>query len=331
MKTLLRIDASARSRGSCSRQLADHYQGRWTAQNPDSRVIVRDLAVDPPPHLDGATVAVFSGAAPAGDAPPAGALLSDRLIDELLAADHLLVASPMYNFTLPSTLKAYLDHVVRDGRTFTTIAGRSVGLLSRLSATIVTARGGIAGDDLQLASLRVILEFIGITDVEVLDLAGTAAEDAEQRLAQARSRVDERFAAPAWLGPFTAEDRRELTALRAAQAAAIRRGDAEAYAALCTDDIQLMIPSHARVAGRGPFLACEARLFAGASFASFRKFPAQVELGGDLAVEVGRQEVTMAGGADPAGVFAARQKYTHIFRRTPQGWRFAVLMSNACE
>lgn len=201
MKTLLRIDASARTRGSGSRRLADHFQARWTAANPDGRVVVRDLAERPVPHLDGATIAAFYGAPlPAGEPPPAGLALSDQLIAELSAADHLLVSSPLYNQALPSTLKAYLDHVIRRGHTFAVQDGRSVGLLTRVSASIVMARGGFASpavmNDFQTPYLRAILGFLGIETVAVITLEGTEQDEAHrsQRLADAQARIDHLFA-----------------------------------------------------------------------------------------------------------------------------------------
>lgn len=341
MKTLLRIDASARTQSSSSRSLADHFQARWKEANPGGRVLVRDLARYPVPHLDAATIAAFVGNTPPGERPPPeGVVLSDALIAELGSADHLLISSPLYNLTFPSTLKAYFDHVVRSGYTFTQVEGRYVGLLTGKSATVVTARGGVFSpaveDEFQTRYLRAILAFIGITKVDMISLEGMSEDEASRarRMARARAEIDQLFTSPGepvWLGPFAEEDRREIDALRAAQAAAIQQGDAEAYARLCTDDVHLMIPGHDVISGRERFLACEAELFRGASFASFKKTPERIERSGDLAVETGRQEVAMRRGGTAAGVFAARQKYTHVFRRTAQGWRFAVLMSNAIE
>ncbi|MDC0672546.1 FMN-dependent NADH-azoreductase [Nannocystis radixulma] len=221
MKTLLRIDASARQRGSCSRQLADCFQARWAARHPGGRVVVRDLAQSPVPHLDGATMAVFCGIpAPAEAAPPAGVALSDALIAELRAADHLLLACPMYNLGLPSPLKAYVDHVVRRGHTFVVEDGRFVGLLGHTSATLVATRGAIASptlaDDFQIPYLRALLAFIGIDRVEVIAADGMAQEEAvrAQRLARAQAQIDRLFT------PAPAEPaRRERDTLHAGNSA----------------------------------------------------------------------------------------------------------------
>lgn len=118
MKTLLRIDASARAAGSYSRALADYVQERWQQTYPAGQIIVRDLAGAPVPHLDQATIAAFQAATP--DVPPspnAALALSTTLIDELRAADLVLLSTPLYNFNVPSPLKAYFDHVVRTGQT----------------------------------------------------------------------------------------------------------------------------------------------------------------------------------------------------------------------
>jgi ketosteroid isomerase-like protein len=127
-----------------------------------------------------------------------------------------------------------------------------------------------------------------------------------------------------WIGTFTSRDRAEIDALRAAQATLVERGDAEAYAQLCTEDVHSMLPGHDVVAGRPHFIEFQATLFRGARFEGMRKFPLRVERSGDLAVEVGRQEI-----AAKTGSFTTRQKYTHVMRNTPDGWRYVVLMSSA--
>ncbi|PCC75358.1 FMN-dependent NADH-azoreductase [Nannocystis exedens] len=197
MTTLLRIDASARFEGSSSRRLADHFEARWRATHPGAQVIVRDLARTPVPHVDGPTIAAFYGA-PVGPDRPAGVALSDALIAELRAADHLLVSSPLYNQSLPSTLKAWIDHVVREGHTFVTRDRRPVGLLDGTSASIVIARGGVTSarvDDFETPYLRAILGFVGITRVEVITVEGTAHDEAtrSQRFAAAQAQVDRLF------------------------------------------------------------------------------------------------------------------------------------------
>jgi uncharacterized protein (TIGR02246 family) len=126
-----------------------------------------------------------------------------------------------------------------------------------------------------------------------------------------------------YIGDFTPEDRAQIEALRLGQAAAIEKGDADAYARLCAEDIHLLLPGREIVAGRDQLHQFQVALFRETKFEGMRKFPLRVERSGDLAVEVGRQEL-----ASKTGSFATKQKYTHVMRKTSAGWRFAVLMSN---
>ncbi len=122
--------------------------------------------------------------------------LSDALIDELRAADILVLAAPMHNFGIPSTLKAWIDHVVRAGRTFSYTSKGPVGLLTGKRAILVLATGGVYSDgpakafDFQEPYLRTILGFMGITDVDVVRVEGvaTSAVGPEKALAEATER-----------------------------------------------------------------------------------------------------------------------------------------------
>jgi FMN-dependent NADH-azoreductase len=166
MTTLLRIDSGARIDGSHSRQLADYFQARWAEAHPGGHATVRDLARDPVPHLDNASIVAFHDAQ-SPDAPTGtkATTLSDALIAELESADDVLIASPLYNLALPSVLKAYFDHVVRSGRTFSMNGNGYHGLLSGKSVFVVAARGGSASpgaaDDFQIPYLRAILSSSG--------------------------------------------------------------------------------------------------------------------------------------------------------------------------
>ncbi|MFV8752451.1 NAD(P)H-dependent oxidoreductase [Nannocystaceae bacterium ST9] len=328
MTTLLRIDASARVTGSHSRRLADRLQDHWLRANPGGRVITRDLAATPPPHLDAAMIEALE-AAPGESARMA---LSDALIAELASATDLLISSPIYNFGLPSPLKAWFDHLVRAGHTF---VRREAGFVPRLAgrrAYVVTARGGVPergpASEPRGQDLREILGFLGWTALDVIELVGTNMPEPERRAHDERAiqAIDRLF------DPDEPDvDRRAIDELRVAQARAIEAGDAAGYARLCTEDVCLLIPGHDLVQGQAAFLACETALFRSGRFARFEKTPLRVVVEGDIAFEVGRQRVEIADASGPAGVFAPTQKYTHVFRRTPRGWRFALLMSNACE
>ncbi|HPU57039.1 MAG TPA: NAD(P)H-dependent oxidoreductase [Verrucomicrobiota bacterium] len=340
-KTLLRIDSSARKQGSHSRALADHFQTLWLQANPDGRIVSRDLADTPLPHLLNSTIAAFT--APNDSAPvfpPDAVALSDQLIAELQAADQVLVSSPLYNFNVPSTLKAWVDHVVRFGRTFAMNERGYFGLLRGKSVCIITARGGSDpapdGLDFQGPYLKSVFAFMGFDRIDVVALAGTAEGNGrlQENIARAREQIADLISGPSdahvqWLGEFTPQDRKEINNLRARQVDAILRGDATAYAENCTDDILLMLQGFDAVAGRQAFIECESRLFRETKFESMRQIPLRVERHGNVAVEVGRQEITAASGsAAQAEAFKARRKYSHVLRKTPEGWRFAVLMSN---
>lgn len=338
MKTLLRIDASARLEGSHTRPVADYFQTRWQEAHADGVVIRRSLAEEPVPHLTNALIEAFQQA---DHSSRVGTGLSDTLIEELRRADHVLISSPLYNLNVPSPLKAYFDHVVRSGETFAAEPEGYRGLLVGKRATVIAGRGGLKSatgeDDFQAPYLKAILTFIGIEPVDIVTLEGTAMPEPirQKAAACAKQQVDRLFdgnnARPHWIGEFSDEDMRQINALRDGQADAIVKGDAKAYSELCADDIQLLIPSRAIISGREAFLEAEKGLFRHATFASFKKTPARIERGGNLVVEVGLQEVVMADDGSKGGVYSARQKYTHVFRLSASGWRFAVLMSSPCE
>lgn len=335
MRTMLRVDSSARHEGSHTRSLADYFHRAWLKLHPHGIVIERDLAENPPPHLDQATISEFGAAVGASDA----TALSDELIAELKSADDVVISSPLYNLGIPSTLKAYIDNVVRSGHTFEYGEEGMTGLLSSTNAYLLLSRGGEAvpgvADDFQTPHLQAILGFLGIGPVETISLDGTAGdpEEVERRTRAAREKIDH-LLAPCdthWVGQFTAEDRREIAALRDAQAEAIAAGDAERYTGLCADDVQLMLPGHGITSGRPAFLEVESKLLKGSPCGSFIKCPQRVELHGNLAVETGLQRVVQRSNGNGSAVFLPNQKYTHVLRRTAEGWRFAVLMSNSCE
>lgn len=336
MKTLLRIDASIRMADSHTRKLTSYFEKKWLKENPGARVIRRCLATAPVPHLTQETFEAFSGT---GDH-AATLQLSDLLIGEMKSADHLLIGSPLYNLNLPSSLKAYFDHTVRSGITFEVSHGAYRGLLRGRGATLITARAGYSSpdchDDFQKAYLKQILAFIGITEVEIVALEGMDEHPKREAhaLAAAQRAIDRVLcssASPAWQGEFTDIDRQEINCLRDSQAAAIVAGDAQAYAALCTEDVQLLIPGRDMISGRVAFLQAEEAIFRNARFNRFRKSPVCVQRSGDLVVEVGRQSVDMQYSDRNEGIFSRSQKYTHVFRRTGNGWRIAVLMSSPNE
>lgn len=196
MKTLLRIDASAQRAESHSRRLADHYEARWRAMWPEGCVITRDLVATPLPHMHPAMAEVFyaesQSSAPDGDLP-----LSDEMIDELLAADAVVVSSAVYNFGIPSALKAWVDHVVRFGRTIEWRDRSVVGRLGGKSACLLVARGGFASmsPEYLTPTMQAVFGYMGISQVDVICLEGTRVRDGnlESRIAKVREEVDALF------------------------------------------------------------------------------------------------------------------------------------------
>ena len=195
--TLLQLNASLFSTGGQSSQLADKFVAGWRVANPGAEVIVRDLASQPLPHLDAERFLSFV-AAPAERTPRQQALVaeSDALVDEIKRAQIIVLGLPMYNFGVPSTLKAYFDHIARAGVTFRYTATGPEGLLSGKKVYIFAARGGrYAGTarDSQTTYVRDFLEFIGITDVEFVYAEGlNLGEPSKQEaLAGAHQRIEQ--------------------------------------------------------------------------------------------------------------------------------------------
>ncbi|QZI69197.1 FMN-dependent NADH-azoreductase [Pseudomonas protegens] len=176
MSRVLIIESSARQQDSVSRQLTQTFIQQWQAAHPGDSITVRDLARSPVPHLDANLLGGWMKPAEQRNAAEQASLQrSIELTDELLAADVLVLAAPMYNFAIPSTLKAWLDHVLRAGVTFKYTDTGPQGLLTGKRAYVLTARGGIyAGSsaDHQEPYLRQVMGFIGIHDVEFIHAEG---------------------------------------------------------------------------------------------------------------------------------------------------------------
>jgi len=181
MSTLLQLSTSLFSTGGQSSLLSAHFVEAYQARHPEARVVRRDLAADAVPHLDAERFSAFTTAAEArSPAQQAVVAYSDGLIDELRAADHIVLGLPMYNFGVPSQLKAYFDHVARAGVTFRYTATGPEGLLKGKKATVFATRGGLfAGTplDTQTNYVRDFLRFIGIEDVEFVYAEGLALGD----------------------------------------------------------------------------------------------------------------------------------------------------------
>jgi len=188
MQTILHLNTSIFGEDGQSSRLAAEF----VARIPRARVIARDLARDPVPHLDAARFGAFLSKPESRTAEQRAVLAySDMLIDELRQADTIVLGLPMYNFGVPSQLKAYFDHVARAGVTFRYMEKGAVGLLTGKQAYVFAARGGLyAGTpkDTQAAYVRDFLAFVGVSEVAFVYAEGmaTVAEARTRPLAGAR-------------------------------------------------------------------------------------------------------------------------------------------------
>jgi FMN-dependent NADH-azoreductase len=169
---LLRVDSSAR-RNSVSRHLTGHFAEAWQQEHPDGTVIERDLSTTVVPHITDEWVhAIHTDPATLTAEQMQVLQLSDALVEELLEADTIVIGAPMYNFAIPAPLKAWIDQVVRVGKTVLFAASGPQGILKGKKVYVVTSRGGAFRPgtpterfDHQEPYLRHILAFIGLTDV----------------------------------------------------------------------------------------------------------------------------------------------------------------------
>lgn len=191
------IRCSPAGERSVSRLLLDELLAQRRHTHPNDHVVVRDLAAMGAalPHVDGVfSQAIFVPPPQRSAEQQQSVRLSDELIDELLAAQTLIVATPMYNLSVPSSLKAWIDHVVRPGRTFSYNAGVLQGLLTGKKVLLLCASGGVfstglrTGEDFLVPYLRQILGFMGLSDVDVYRAEGLA-QDPDRALQAARAQL----------------------------------------------------------------------------------------------------------------------------------------------
>lgn len=196
MTTILHISSSIRSAGSISRELSNELVSKMKAANAANTVIEHDLTAHPVPHLSEQMMGAFF--TPAENRSPEQAStvkLSDALVDEVLAADVIVIAAPMYNFSVSSTLKAWIDHVARVGRTFQYGANGPEGLIKGKKVIIFTARGGVYSTgpakvmDFHETYLRAVLGFLGITDISFVHSEGLAMGEEAVNTAMLGSRT----------------------------------------------------------------------------------------------------------------------------------------------
>ena len=196
MTRILRIDASSRRDEANSRELANLFVSQWLAREPDAEIMRRDLAEAPVPHIANETIQGYYTPAEQMTAPlRAATALSDLLIAELLDADVLLIATPMYNFSVPSALKAWIDQIVRIGRTFSYDGKGFAGLLPGRRAFVMVAYGAggyldggpFAAADFVQPYLKFLLGFLGISDVTFVAIEQTTADASTIAAGRARA------------------------------------------------------------------------------------------------------------------------------------------------
>lgn len=190
---ILHIDASASdSATSHTRRLSSDLIARLTAANPDATVVYRDLVEKQLPHVD---MTIRQAWTPENSADPLLAETINRsraLVDELKAADVVVIGSPMYNFSVPSTLKAWIDHIAIAGQTFSYTAEGPRGLLSGkvylvLSSGGIYSQGPFAAFDHLSTYLQAIFRFLGVTDIEIIRAEGVAYGPEQDDAAMARA------------------------------------------------------------------------------------------------------------------------------------------------
>ena len=200
MTTILQLNSSLFTEASQSTRLADEFVARLRDKHPGAWVIRRDFASSPLPHLNEQTFkAAITAPDKRTDEQSRDVALADQLIAELRAADMLVIGSPMYNFGVPSTLKAWFDHIARAGTSFRYTANGPEGLLKDKKAYLIMTRGGTyAGTaaDMMTPYIRQFLQFIGIDDIEFIFVEGLALGDESGRKAiESANRRMEKLAA----------------------------------------------------------------------------------------------------------------------------------------
>ena len=193
MTNILHVPASIRSEESVSRKLGNKLVEK-IGQGTDASIVTRDLAANDLPLIDADRFAAnLTPPAERDEKQQALADVADALIAELQAADTLVLSLPVYNFTMPSTLKAWADLVARAGTTFRYTESGPEGLLTGKKAYVVIASGGTPiGSEIDFLTpwLRHFLGFLGITDVEIIAADGIMGIDGEQKIEAAAQTIE---------------------------------------------------------------------------------------------------------------------------------------------
>ena len=197
MTKVLIIDSAATGAASVSRKLTSEFAEQLRRHGLADRITSRDVGRAPIPHLDETTTGAIRGADAETDEARAALALSDQLVSELKEADVIVIGAPMYNFGIPSTLKAWFDHVLRAGITFRYTAQGPEGLVKGKRAIVVESRGGLysegpaVANDSQEPHLRTLLAFMGVDDVTFVRAEKLAfgPESASEAIAEAAQKL----------------------------------------------------------------------------------------------------------------------------------------------
>lgn len=167
--TLLHLDSSIQADASASRQLTRAIVAQWRAEHPGGEVIYRDLAAQALPHLSGAALARQDELETARN---------EAVLQEFLRADVVVVGAPLYNFSIPSQLKAWIDRIAVAGKTFRYTPSGPQGLAGGKRVILAVTRGGVYGDDARAefgeSYLRFVFRFLGVEDVSLVRAEGLA-------------------------------------------------------------------------------------------------------------------------------------------------------------
>ena len=191
---LLHIDSSPLASHSVSRELTRRIVAEWLATHPGTEVDHLDLAVEAPTHLNADSLGfrLAPGTPGLTEAQQQENAVSERLVSQFLAADVVVVGAPMYNFSVPTQLKAWIDRIAQAGRTFRYTANGPEGLAGGKTVIIASSRGGAYGDtspaDHQESYLKTVFGFFGVTDLRIVRAEGVAMGEAAK--AQALAEAD---------------------------------------------------------------------------------------------------------------------------------------------
>jgi FMN-dependent NADH-azoreductase len=194
MSTVLVLKSSVLGDASASNQLVRDAVAQIKSQDPSTSIITRDLVTDPIPHLTPDSASVLRGSAPENPKQSAALTLSNALVDELRAADTIVIGAPMYNFGIASSLKSWFDHVLRAGVTFSYTASGPAGLLHGKRAVVILTRGGFYSSgstqvlDSQEPHIRSMLNFMGIQAIQFIRAESLAFGQEQRELSMKTAR-----------------------------------------------------------------------------------------------------------------------------------------------